>query len=126
MLDCDVAGGRGFEPLYRGPEPRVLPLDDPPERRTRLPSAPDAVNGGSLFALRGLEVRTEPDQEEHEEPHRDHDVETARVGPDGFPVLPEGDADPREPERPEERAQEGIEREASQRDARRAGGEGDE
>src|SRR5947207_343503 len=33
MLDCDVAGGRGFEPLYRGPEPRVLPLDDPPEGR---------------------------------------------------------------------------------------------
>src|SRR5207245_5237080 len=26
-----VAGGGGFEPPLRGPEPRVLPLDDPPK-----------------------------------------------------------------------------------------------
>src|SRR2546428_13281434 len=25
-----LAGGGGFEPPLRGPEPRVLPLDDPP------------------------------------------------------------------------------------------------
>jgi hypothetical protein len=27
---CEVAGRQGFEPRYRGPEPRVLPLDDLP------------------------------------------------------------------------------------------------
>src|SRR5690242_10590300 len=26
----DLAGRQGFEPRYRGPEPRVLPLDDLP------------------------------------------------------------------------------------------------
>jgi hypothetical protein len=25
-----VAGGKGFEPLFAGPEPAVLPLNDPP------------------------------------------------------------------------------------------------
>ncbi len=25
-----LAGGQGFEPRYRGPEPRVLPLHHPP------------------------------------------------------------------------------------------------
>src|SRR3989304_2523930 len=36
-----VAGGGGFEPPLRGPEPRVLPLDDPPTPRhsTRRPLA---------------------------------------------------------------------------------------
>jgi hypothetical protein len=30
----ELAGGGGFEPPLRGPEPRVLPLDDPPNERT--------------------------------------------------------------------------------------------
>ena len=30
-----LAGEQGFEPRYRGPEPRVLPLDDSPARRGR-------------------------------------------------------------------------------------------
>ena len=29
-----MAGGGGFEPPLRGPEPRVLPLDDPPARKS--------------------------------------------------------------------------------------------
>lgn len=28
-LKLDNAAGLGFEPRFRGPEPRVLPLDDP-------------------------------------------------------------------------------------------------
>ena len=28
----DLAAGLGFEPRLRGPEPRVLPLDDPARR----------------------------------------------------------------------------------------------
>src|SRR5438309_282777 len=38
-----LAGGGGFEPPLRGPEPRVLPLDDPPPTRNRaltLPQSP--------------------------------------------------------------------------------------
>src|SRR5213593_4243320 len=31
----EVAGRQGFEPRYRGPEPRVLPLDDLPVRSAR-------------------------------------------------------------------------------------------
>lgn len=30
-----VAGGQGFEPRFYGPEPHVLPLDDPPVSRKR-------------------------------------------------------------------------------------------
>src|SRR5437870_13164071 len=32
-----LAGGGGFEPPLRGPEPRVLPLDDPPPTHPTLP-----------------------------------------------------------------------------------------
>lgn len=32
-----VAGGRGFEPRLTGPEPVVLPLDDPPVESSSLP-----------------------------------------------------------------------------------------
>src|SRR6267378_3448714 len=35
-----VAGGGGFEPPLRGPEPRVLPLDDPPPTHKRGASLP--------------------------------------------------------------------------------------
>jgi hypothetical protein len=28
MAEDELAGKQGFEPRYRGPEPRVLPLDD--------------------------------------------------------------------------------------------------
>src|SRR2546428_4425111 len=126
MLDFDVAGGRGFEPLYRGPEPRVLPLDDPPERRTRLPSARDSVNVDRPLALRGLEMGSEPEEEEHKEPQRDDEIETAGEAADGFPVFSQRGADPREPERPDEGADERVGREARERDARRAGGAGDE
>ncbi len=28
--EIEQAGGQGFEPRYYGPEPHVLPLDDPP------------------------------------------------------------------------------------------------
>src|SRR6267142_1245866 len=126
MLDCDVAGGRGFEPLYRGPEPRVLPLDDPPERRTRLPSSRNTVNVDRPFALRGPEMRPEPEHEEHQESRRDDEIESARVAPDGFPVFSQGGADPREAERPDEGAEEGVDGEARQRDARSARGERDE
>src|SRR5258708_19861917 len=31
-----MAGRQGFEPRYRGPEPRVLPLDDLPTRKRAL------------------------------------------------------------------------------------------
>jgi hypothetical protein len=34
-----MAGRQGFEPRYRGPEPRVLPLDDLPVSVAALPSA---------------------------------------------------------------------------------------
>src|SRR6202521_244513 len=33
----DLAGRQGFEPRYRGPEPRVLPLDDLPVSAEALP-----------------------------------------------------------------------------------------
>src|SRR2546426_12588791 len=47
--DFEVAGGRGFESLYRGPEPRVLPLDDPPEGKRSLASfAQDRQRGADL------------------------------------------------------------------------------
>src|SRR5439155_1285949 len=35
-----LAGGGGFEPPLRGPEPRVLPLDDPPPTHPTLPYLP--------------------------------------------------------------------------------------
>ena len=35
-----LAGGGGFEPPLRGPEPRVLPLDDPPPTHPTLPHPP--------------------------------------------------------------------------------------
>src|SRR5262245_56650390 len=35
-----LAGGGGFEPPLRGPEPRVLPLDDPPPTPPTLPYPP--------------------------------------------------------------------------------------
>src|SRR5690348_5547637 len=123
MLDCDVAGGRGFEPLYRGPEPRVLPLDDPPERTTSLPSTPRGVNGGSLFALRRPEVGPEPEEEQGHEPEADDEIQTARVGPDGLPVRAQRHPDPRQTQRPQERAQERVEGEPRERDARRSGWE---
>src|SRR5437773_12141924 len=37
-----LAGGGGFEPPLRGPEPRVLPLDDPPPNAPTLPH-PDSA-----------------------------------------------------------------------------------
>src|SRR5262249_27506289 len=43
----DVAGGGGLEPPLPGPEPGVLPLDDPPgspQRRTIRTRAPPLVN----------------------------------------------------------------------------------
>src|SRR5882672_8544594 len=126
MLDRDVAGGRGFEPLYRGPEPRVLPLDDPPERRTRLPSARNSVNVDRPLTLRGPEMGLEPEEKEHEESHRDDEIESSGEAADCLPVLPQGGADPREPERPDKGADERVGCEARERDARRARREGDE
>jgi hypothetical protein len=31
-----MAGGQGFEPRFCGPEPHVLPLDDPPVNKLKL------------------------------------------------------------------------------------------
>src|ERR671925_650287 len=45
-----MAGGGGLEPPLPGPEPGVLPLDDPPgspQRRTIRPRAPTSVNAGA-------------------------------------------------------------------------------
>src|SRR3989304_2511259 len=42
-LNEEVAGGGGFEPPLRGPEPRVLPLDDPPATASAAPSIRGAV-----------------------------------------------------------------------------------
>src|SRR3990172_893965 len=52
-----MAGGGGFEPPLRGPEPRVLPLDDPPATASAFPAygprrgkstkaAPPSADGG--------------------------------------------------------------------------------
>src|SRR6266571_432401 len=38
-LGSDLAGRQGFEPRYRGPEPRVLPLDDLPVSVAALAAA---------------------------------------------------------------------------------------
>ena len=40
-----MAGGQGFEPRYYGPEPHVLPLDDPP---VRLTAACQRLRAGKL------------------------------------------------------------------------------
>src|SRR5438093_6736964 len=37
-LTWELAGRQGFEPRYRGPEPRVLPLDDLPVPAAARPS----------------------------------------------------------------------------------------
>src|SRR3990170_7191547 len=42
-LNEEVAGGGGFEPPLRGPEPRVLPLDDPPATASAASSIRGAV-----------------------------------------------------------------------------------
>src|SRR5713101_4271848 len=42
-----LAGGGGFEPPLRGPEPRVLPLDDPPPTHPTLPHPPMNHGPGS-------------------------------------------------------------------------------
>src|SRR2546426_5325638 len=44
-----LAGGGGFEPPLRGPEPRVLPLDDPPPTHPTLPHPP---SGQRIAVLR--------------------------------------------------------------------------
>src|SRR5215813_10697507 len=52
-----LAGGGGFEPPLRGPEPRVLPLDDPPPTPPTLPYPPtrDRPVPRAESANRGLE-----------------------------------------------------------------------
>src|SRR5215471_10699226 len=69
---------------------------------------------------------TQPKREQYDEPDQDHDVETARVGPDPLPVLAQNNADVGEAERPKERAHERIQRESTERDTRGARWEGDE
>jgi hypothetical protein len=39
----NLAGRQGFEPRYRGPEPRVLPLDDLPIRCSGTSRNPDYI-----------------------------------------------------------------------------------
>src|SRR3989441_9511939 len=55
-----LAGGGGFEPPLRGPEPRVLPLDDPPPTHPTLPhpqtTQPMAVLSARLGRKRGTLV----------------------------------------------------------------------
>src|SRR5207244_430608 len=55
-----VAGGGGFEPPLPGPEPGVLPLDDPPPKPTRhqrYHSEPAALTNGGLQRAARLEAR---------------------------------------------------------------------
>src|SRR5882724_11687273 len=48
-----LAGGGGFEPPLRGPEPRVLPLDDPPPTHPTLPHPPMSQRIAVLSARLG-------------------------------------------------------------------------
>src|SRR5882672_8655221 len=86
----------------------------------------EASNADGPISLPRLEVRSEPDEEEHEERRQDDQIEPAPDAVDRLPVLPEHDADVRERERPEERAEKGVGEEPRERHACGAGGEGDE
>jgi hypothetical protein len=50
-----LAGGRGFEPRLTGPEPVVLPLDDPPNRQSILTSGQVHVNTAKTFTAENTE-----------------------------------------------------------------------
>jgi hypothetical protein len=45
----DMAEGRGFEPQYTGPEPVVLPLDDPSVHKKKPRRTPDSPGLDDLF-----------------------------------------------------------------------------
>src|SRR6185503_5573278 len=131
MLICDVAGGRGFEPLYRGPEPRVLPLDDPPEGREFYHAPPGPSICRATPAGRHTRPSTsimvaKPKDEKHQQRGDDHEIESAPERLDVVPVRAQEGADPRQRERPGRGAEKRIEREPPEGDTRRAGGEGDE
>src|SRR5439155_24347287 len=52
-----LAGGGGFEPPLRGPEPRVLPLDDPPPTHPTLPHPHTTSADGGLERAARAEAR---------------------------------------------------------------------
>src|SRR6266508_910639 len=52
-----LAGGGGFEPPLRGPEPRVLPLDDPPPTHPTLPHPPNGSADRRLERATRAEAR---------------------------------------------------------------------
>src|SRR5206468_6789623 len=52
-----MAGGGGFEPPLRGPEPRVLPLDDPPPTHPTLPHPPTGSADRRLEGAARAEAR---------------------------------------------------------------------
>src|ERR687892_192688 len=52
-----LAGGGGFEPPLPGPEPGVLPLDDPPPKPTAPITIPHGRAGGRPVARRNMRIR---------------------------------------------------------------------
>src|SRR6266850_7424000 len=126
-----LAGGRGFEPLYRGPEPRVLPLDDPPEGREVYHALSEssicrATPAGRHTRPLASIVVAEPKDEKYQQHGDDYEVESTHDRPDVVPVFAQEHADVRKGIRPDGRTEERVEHESPDRDARRARGERDE
>ena len=61
----ELAGRQGFEPRYRGPEPRVLPLDDLPTGWAALSeavkAAPNRRAGNTKYIQPARRAATKPD-----------------------------------------------------------------